>query len=593
VLHGFRQNGPVYETTIADVKAGKWYFRQLFVDGARRQLARSPNSGYHRIAALIPGPPSPNAKPVARDRFIFAGNDVRPWAELSDAYVVLMHSWETSLHPIKAVDLSSRTVEFASPLKEWWTIGFWEEAQRYYAENARELLDEPGEWYLDRQTGVLSYWPLPHERMDKVNIVAPLLTELVRFAGNAEDGRFVRNITLRGLAFHHSDWVLDPKGNSSTQAAVEVPAAIVADGALDCAVERCEVAHIGTYGIWFRRGCNDCRLQQNRLLDLGAGGIRIGEANAARTDVAETSRTLVDNNHIFDGGHVFAAGIGVWVAQSSSNVISHNDIHDLLYSGMSIGWNWNDSPNRTHHNIIEYNHVHDLGHGVLSDAGLIYCLGVSPGSVIRNNIFHDMWPYSNPPFGWGIYLDATCGQYLVESNLVYNTLSGGLMYNNGGHEHIIRNNIFALSANHSIWPFFEKRPNTFSRNIVYLTQGELFIPYGQRSLGERLAAKEPLGDWDHNLYWHTGGADRLRFLNRPFAGWQQIGPDRNSRIADPGFVNAHVGDFTLTRNSPAFQLGFEPIRFGGVGLYGDASWRKECRHEDCRLKPLPAPPTRP
>ena len=71
----------------------------------------------------------------------------------------------------------------------------------------------------------------------------------------------------------------------------------------------------------------------------------------------------------YDGGHVYPAGIGIWVAQSSDNRISHNDIHDLLYSGMSIGWNWDDAPNRTHDNVIEWNHVHDLGHGVLSDCG--------------------------------------------------------------------------------------------------------------------------------------------------------------------------------------------------------------------------------
>jgi len=582
VLTGFRQNGPVWETVIPEVKSGRWYFRQLFVNGARRQLARSPNQGYHRIARLIPGPASPNAKPVARDRFVFAAEDIKPWDRLSDVYVVLMHSWETSMHPIKAVDTISNIVEFAAPLKEWWSIGYWEEAQRYYIENARELLDEPGEWYLNRQTGVLSYWPKPDERLGKVEVVAPVLTELVRFAGNAEEGRFVRQITMRGLRFEYADWVLDPKGNSSTQAAVEVPAVVAADGALNCSVEKCEVAHTGTYGIWFRRGCKDCRLQQNRLFDLGAGGIRVGEANKAPSDVAETSRTLVDNNHIFDGGHVFAAGIGIWVAQSSSNVISHNDIHDLLYSGMSIGWNWDDAPNRTHDNVIEYNHVHDLGHGVLSDAGLIYCLGVSPGSIIRNNIFHDMWPYSNPPFGWGIYLDATCGQYLVESNLVYNTMSGGLMYNNGGHEHVIRNNIFALSVDYALWPFFEKRPNTFQHNLVYLTQGELFVKHAQPSFNQRCAAKESLGDWDWNLYWDTAGADRLKFVGRSFAEWQPMGLDRNSRIVDPGFVNPREGDFRLARKSPALEAGFHPIRFTGVGLYGDSSWAKECRHENCQ-----------
>lgn len=593
VITGFHQNGPLWETTIPDVKANGWYFRQLFVNGSRRQLARSPNQGFHRIAGLIRGPAVPNAKPVARDRFVFSAGDIQKWDRLSDAYVVLMHSWETSMHPIKSVDTISDIVEFAAPLKEWWGLGYWEEAQRYYIENARELLDEPGEWYLNRETGLLSYWPLPGERIDRISVVAPRLTELIRFAGNADENRLLRHVKLRGLSFHYAGWVLDPKGNSSTQAAVEVPAVVTADGAIDCAVEQCEVAHIGTYAIWFRRGCKDCRIQQNRLFDLGAGGIRVGEATAAKTDVAESSRTLVDNNHIYDGGHVFPAGIGIWVAQSSSNVISHNDIHDLLYSGMSIGWNWDDSPNRTHHNIIEYNHVHDLGHGVLSDAGLIYCLGVSPGSVIRNNIFHDIWPYTNPPFGWGIYLDATCGQYLVERNLVYNTRSGGLMYNNGGHEHVIRNNIFALSTDYALWPFFEKRPDTFVHNIVYLTQGELFVPHAERFFKDRVAAGESLGSWDSNDYWDTRGPEHLKFLRQRFPEWQQKGLDLKSRIIDPGFLDPRKGDFRLTRKSPALQLGFRPLQLEAVGLYGESRWAGECRHRDCPLNPLPQPPPPP
>ena len=250
--------------------------------------------------------PIPNAKPIARDKFVFAPGDLKPWPQLSDVNLVLMHSWETSIHPLKSVDTATNIVEFAAPMKEWWSIGYWEEAQRYYVENALELLDQPGEWYLNRATGVLSYWPMPGEKLGEAEIVAPVLTELVRLAGNADEGRFVEHVTLRGLAFHHADWVLAPQGNSSTQAAVEVPAAVMADGARHCAIEGCEVAHVGTYGIWFRRGCKDCRIQRNRLFDLGAGGIRVGEANMAATDAAESSRILVDNNHIFDGGHVYA-----------------------------------------------------------------------------------------------------------------------------------------------------------------------------------------------------------------------------------------------------------------------------------------------
>ena len=593
VISGFRQNGSLWEATVPEVKAANWYFRQLFVNGQRRQRARSPNSGYYRIAGLLPGPRDAQGNLVARDKFVFAANDLKPWARLGDVNVVLMHSWETSIHPLKAVDLKSRTVEFAAPLKEWWPIGYWEKAQRYYVENALELLDEPGEWYLNGDTGVLSYWPMPGEKLGEARVVAPRLTELVRFAGNADQGRFVDYVTLRGLALHHTDWVLAPQGNSSTQAAVEVPAAVTADAARHCALEGCEVAHVGTYGVWFRRGCKDCRIQRNRLFDLGAGGIRLGEANMAASDADESSRILVDNNHIFDGGRVYPAGIGIWVAQSSHNQISHNDIHDLLYSGMSIGWNWDDAPNRTHHNIIELNHVHDLGHGVMSDMGLIYCLGVSPGSVIRNNVFHDIWPYSEPPLAWGIYLDATCGGYLVENNLVYNTLCGGLMFNNGGHGHVIQNNIFALSANQALWPYAAKQPNTFRRNIVYLTQGELMVPYGERSLQERLAAKEPLGTWDENVYWHTGGAERLRFYRRSFLQWQSLGLDRQSRIANPQFVDAAGHDFRLKADSAALPLGFQPLDIGRAGLYGDAAWVNECSHARCPKTALPAPPAPP
>ena len=420
---------------------------------------------------------------------------------------------------------------------------------------------------------------MPGEELGQAELVAPRLRELVRFEGDPDRGRLVEYVTLRGLCFQHADWDLDPSGNSSTQAAVEVPAAITANGALHCAIENCEVAHVGTYGIWLRRGCKECRVQQNRLFDLGAGGIRVGEAARAGTDAAESTGNLIDNNHVYDGGRVYPAGIGIWVAQSSHNQISHNDIHDLFYSGLSIGWNWDDTPNRTHDNVIEFNHVHHLGHGVLSDAGLIYCLGASPGSVIRNNMFHDMWPYSNPPFGWGIYFDATCSGYLCESNVVYNTRSGGVFWNNGGHEHVIQNNIFALSADFEVWPYWEKRPNTFRQNIVYLEQGSLLVGHAEGTLRDRRKANESLGTWDENTYWDTRGSDGVRFFNHSFTEWQGLGLDQHSIIADPAFEDRKR--FHLRSDSPALARGFHQIDTSAVGLYGEAAWRNQVRHEDC------------
>jgi hypothetical protein len=185
---GRKGEGGVWTVEIPEVKAGEWRFLQLFVDGSRRRPARSPNTGYYRIAELLPGPPDPRAKPIARDKFVFTPGDLRPWSRLDDVRVVLMHSWETSIHPIKSIDTETNIVEFTAPMREWWSIGYWEPNQRYYVENALELLDEPGEWYLDRTTGVLSYMPLPGEDLREVEVIAPVLTELVRLDGNADEG---------------------------------------------------------------------------------------------------------------------------------------------------------------------------------------------------------------------------------------------------------------------------------------------------------------------------------------------------------------------------------------------------------------------
>jgi hypothetical protein len=173
-------------------------------------------------------------------------------------------------------------------------------------------------------------------------------------------------------------------------------------------------------------------------------------------------------------------------------------------------------------------------------------------------VFHDIWPYSNPALAWGIYLDATCGGYLVENNLVYNTYSGGLMFNNGGHAHTIRNNIFALSARQALWPYSEKRPSTLRRNIVYLTQGELLIPTASGLNGSR---PKPLATGTR-ICWHT--ARRWPVLSPQLLRWRSW-PDRHSRIADPILTSQNMtsGSTRIAGDGPA-----EPSTFQ-VGLYGE------------------------
>ncbi|NUQ63536.1 MAG: right-handed parallel beta-helix repeat-containing protein [Pirellulales bacterium] len=584
VISGWRKhNGRLWTADVPEAKTGSWCFRQLFVNGRRACRARTPNKGYLHVESLVDDKPgAPWNEGV--DRFRFKPGDIRAWNDLNNVEVVVFHSWNTSRVRIQSVDESNRTVVFTGPTV--FRPLSWDPDQRYYVENCREALDSPGEWFLDRASGRLYYWPQAEDDMAKAEVVAPVLGELLRFEGDADAGRPVVYVHVADLSFQHSDWELPAAGYGDPQAAVTVPAAVTADGARHCAIQRCEIAHAGTYGLWFRHGCKDNQIIENQIHDLGAGGIRLGEPTMAATDEAESSRNLVSNNYIHDGGQVYAGAVGFWLAQSSRNTISHNEIHSFDYSGMSIGWNWSDAPTRTLHNRIEHNHVHHVVRGVLSDAGGIYTLGTQTGTVVRGNIFHDIFPYmGKPAMAWGIYFDQGSNGLLVEKNLVYNTLNGGIM-NTGNPGNTVRNNIFAHSAWHAAWRYqFQKEPATVvERNLFYLAQGELFYRDGGQS--------DFQSRWNHNLYWRTDGEPLMFYSNR-FAEWQAKGADRDGVVADPRFVDADRYDFRLQPDSPALQLGFEPIDLSHCGLIGRAEWvnlPKQAVFAPTVLPPAPAPP---
>ena len=578
VIGGWRKGkGRTWTAQLGEVKVGRWYFRQLFVGGRRARRARSPNDGYFHVAGLV-GKTAKTPWNKGVDRFVFKAGDVKAWPQLSEVETVVYHSWNTSRVRIASVDQRQSIVTFTDP-----TIFrpmAWDPDQRYYVENALEMLDSPGEWYLDRQSGTVHYWPIEGEDITTAEVVAPVLAELLRFDGK------VRHVRVIGLSFQHADWTLGAKGYGDPQAAVSIGAAVSARGARDCAVERCEIARVGGYGIWLGRGCKRCRVVRNHVHDLGAGGVRVGEAVMAKTDDDEASGNVVHNNYIHDGGEVYPAGVGVWLAQSSRNVISHNEIHSFNYSGLSVGWTWSEAPNRTHHNTIEHNHVHHVVRGVLSDAGGIYTLGTQTGTVIRNNVFHDIWPYmGRPAMAWGIYFDQGANGMLVENNIVYHTLTGGIM-NTGHPANVVRNNIFALSAWEAAWRYtWIRDPATvFQRNIIYLTQGKLFHADAGRA--------DTKSKWDYNCYWRTDGGEVL-FYGRTLEEWQAKGMGRHSIVADPKFVDPARLNFALRPDSPALKLGFKPIDVSTNGLVGPPEWTalpKRAKFPPTVLPPPPPPP---
>jgi len=595
---------------VPGVASGQWYFEQLWVDGRSIQRARQPNTNWEEIAKL-PGPPgsSERSRDPKIDPFFFedvvetdldpdriingnpydetavrlGGGHYRQTsfvsrevinlltplspADLADLQLSVCHSWDNSRRFISAIDEGSRTIitEGSRAVFNFnkWNDLAWGSRGYFHLENFLSALDEPGEWFLARDEK-LYYKPLPGEDPSSMEFVAPVTSQFLLIQGDPLDVRFVEHIH-KGLAFKQGQWLTPAGGFGPAQAASPLDVAVMLDGVRNVLFQDCEIAHLSIYGLWFRRGCSQCRVERCLFRDLGAGGVRVGDAN--RDDTAErTHHISLDNNIIQSGGRIFPNAVGVLIAQSYDNAVPHNDIGDFYYSAVSVGWTWGYGESRAKCNNISLNHLNHLGQRRMCDLAGVYTLGISDGTVVSHNFIHDVycWGYG----GWGLYTDQGSANILFENNLVFNVTEGGF-HQHWGRENTVRNNILAFSQQEQVRGTNQKAAGehlsfTFERNIVYFDQGVLF--------GRPWQWDDAKVELRNNIYWRKDGQD-IDFTGTSWDQWRAMGRDKEGLIiADPKFVDRGSYDFRFASDEVIQQIGFKPFDYSQSGVYGDAAW---------------------
>lgn len=593
-ISGFREetiNGvQVWVTEIPDVAAGKWYFRQLFVNGRRATRSRFPKQGFYRVGdPLLRGKPA-GWQTWGHNQFQAAPGDMRAWKNLQDVEVVALHYWIEERLPVASYDEQTRVVTSTCRTRSPLTLSWGGEPAIYFVENVFEALSEGGDWYLDRPSGKLYYVPREGETIESAEVYAPRLHQLLQLLGQPDQEKYVQWLRFEGLTFRHAETGVpvaetlpahvtlgsDPRRRpadlaASPQAACDVPGVIHLRGAHHCAIEDCVIEHVGWYGLELEDGCRGIRVIGNTITDMGAGGIKVGGCDAAGPVARRTGENRITDNVICDGGHVFQSGVGVLMRHTFGNILAHNHIHDLYYSAVSSGWVWGYAESVTRDNIIEFNHIHDLGKGWLSDMGGIYTLGVQPGTVIRNNHIHDIT--CTKYGGWAIYPDEGTSHVIIENNVSYRTNSA-VFHQHYGRENVVRNNIWAFGHEGCVALSRQDKHQsfTFVRNIV-LSDGDAIYTGGY---GCNMTDR-PRIEADLNLLWCMAG-DLTAATNKWEGGktdpnnppldwkqWQANGQDPHSLVADPRFADPANGDFTLASDSPAWPLGFKPIDLSTVG----------------------------
>ena len=468
-IKGWERDGDTRWKALVDVAD----LRQLYVNGIRAVRARGPvpeGVGRYGNLSFIDGDAGHTfPKEVAALPMV-------DWRNPADIEFGYYNSWGHMICKVKLIARDGSGGVKVAMQQPWFTLASRKEGVQIklpaYIDNAFELLDEPGEWYLDKPAHVVYYVPRPGENLETASVVAPVLETLVEVRGTLDDP--VHNIRFEGVTFADATWLspnrqghIDEQANFSFAPTniferdglmvnlhneyLKSPANVVLHAAHAIQFERCEFMRLGGAGLDLEYGSQDNIVSGCHFHDISGSAIQVGDVlkNDHHPDDARliVRNNRITNNDIHHIGVEFQDSVGVFGGYVQETLIAHNEIHDLPYSGVSVGWGWGEEdaggggyvvipfryeqPTPARDNRIECNHIHDVML-LRNDGGGIYTLGNQPGTVIKDNHIHDNNKGGGPG---GIYCDEGSGFIEITGNSVYN-VETPMNYNNRSQDRI-------------------------------------------------------------------------------------------------------------------------------------------------------------
>lgn len=507
---------------------------ELFFRNQPAQIARWPNEGFVKIRDVTAESPneSHGRKGSKVGKFHYDGDRPSRWEKEADLWLhgYWFWDWRDEYQRVAKIDPSRQLIELAKPDHVYGYL----RGARYYALNALAEIDQPGEWQLNRTTGILYFWPpSPIEAGQAIVSVLPALVV----------GKDVSYVTLRGL---------------TCEATRGTP--IKFDGGTNTRVVGCTIRNTGGGGIELVHGTKNAVLGCD-IYNTAAGGITLSGGDRA---TLAPGGNVAENNHIHHYSRWVRTYSPAVTVDGVGNQVRHNLFHDAPHNAVQIAGN---------EHVIEFNEFH---HVCLEtdDVGAFY-MGrdwTQRGNIVRYNYFHHLGKSGGGVGVMAIYLDDWSSGTTILGNVCYK--AGRAVLIGGGRDNTVENNVF-VDCSPSV--------HVDSRGLGW---AKYYFNGSENTLVERLKAV----DYRHPP-WSTRYPQLLTLYddepalakgnvvvrNISVGGrWLDLLDHLTDTIVkvqdnlvdkDPKFVDREHGDFRLRDDSPALSLGFKPIPVEKIGLY--------------------------